>query len=67
MERKLSLAYKRTTTVINRYHESLEFMITRLEKGIQQSMAMSPLSRYLLLKELTMENDLIESLITKYS
>lgn len=53
MEKQLSLAYRRTTTVINRYSEALESIVNHLDSSSQKTLIMNPLSKHLLLKELT--------------
>lgn len=53
MEKKLSLAYRRTTTVINRYNEALDMVVNHLETSIQKTSVMNSLSKHMLLKELT--------------
>jgi hypothetical protein len=50
MEKKISLAYRRTTTVINRYNEALELISNHLENSLQKTIVMNPLSKHLLLK-----------------
>lgn len=67
MEKKLSLAYRRTTTVINRYSEALESIVNHLDASSQKTLTMNQLSKYLLLKELTLENDIIEGLVSKFN
>ena len=67
MEKKLSLAYRRTTTVINRYNDALNLVVNHLENNVQKTVAMNSLSKHLLLKELTTEEDLIENLVSKFS
>lgn len=59
MEKKLSLAYCRTTTVINRYNEALDLIVNHLDNSVQKTILMNPLSKHLLLKELTFENEII--------
>jgi|LakMenEpi03Aug12_release.lakeMendotaPanAssembly.Ray.scaffolds.fasta_scaffold232801_1 hypothetical protein len=56
MEKKLSLAYRRTTTVINRYSDSLDMIINHLDNHMQKTVVMNSLSKHILLKELTSEN-----------
>jgi len=53
MEKKLSLAYRRTTTVINRYNDALGLMVNHLENNVQKTVVMNSLSKHMLLKELT--------------
>ena len=67
MEKKLSLAYRRTTTVINRYNEALNLIVNHLDTSMQKTTIMNPLSKHLLFKELTIENDLIEGLVGKFN
>lgn len=67
MEKKLSLAYRRTTTVINRYNDALNLVVNHLENNVQKTVVMNSLSKHLLLKELTTEEDLIENLVSKFS
>jgi hypothetical protein len=67
MEKKLSLAYRRTTTVINRYNEALDMVVNHLETSIQKTSVMNSLSKHMLLKELTFEDELIENLVSKFS
>ena len=66
MEKKLSLAYRRTTTVINRYSDALDMIINHLDNHMQKTVVMNPLSKHILLKELTSENELIDSLVGKF-
>lgn len=54
MEKKLSLAYRRTTTVISRYSEALDIIVNHLDNSMQKTLLMNPLSKHLLLKELTL-------------
>jgi hypothetical protein len=56
MEKKLSLAYRRTNTVISRYNEALDNIVNHLDFSIQKTVIMNPLSKHLLLKELSLEN-----------
>lgn len=67
MEKKLSLAYRRTTTVINRYNDALNLVVNHLENNMQKTVVMNSLSKHMLLKELTTEEDLIENLVSKFS
>jgi hypothetical protein len=66
MEKKLSLAYRRTTTVINRYNEALEMLINHIDSSIVKTVPMNSLSKHLVLKELTFESDIVESLVNKF-
>lgn len=50
MEKKLSLAYRRTTTVINRYNEALEMISNHLDSSLQKTVIMNPLSKHMLIK-----------------
>jgi hypothetical protein len=50
MEKKLSLAYRRTTTVINRYNEALGMMVNHLDNNVQKTVVMNSLSKHMLLK-----------------
>jgi len=61
------LAYRRTTTVINRYTESLDLMVNHLDGSLQKTVIMNSLSKHMLLKELTFESELIENLVNKFS
>lgn len=67
MEKKLSLAYRRTTTVINRYSDALDMIINHLDNHMQKTVVMNQLSKHILLKELTSENELIDSLVGKFN
>ena len=67
MEKKLSLAYRRTTTVINRYNEALEMISNHLDSSLQKTVIMNPLSKHMLIKQLTTENELIEGLVNKFN
>ena len=67
MEKKLSLAYRRTNTVISRYNEALDLIVNHLDQNLTKTLLMNPLSKHLLLKELTQEADLIEGLVDKFN
>ena len=49
-DQKLSLAYRRTNTIVKRYNECLDLMISTLEANLKKSSTMKGLSKYLLLK-----------------
>ena len=67
MEKKLSLSYRRTVTVINRYSEALDKIVNHLDSSMEKTVIMNSLSKHLLFKELTHEDDLIESLVQKFN
>jgi len=49
-DHKLSLAYKRTSTIVKRYNDSMESMISLLDSNLQKASTMKGLGKYLLLK-----------------
>ena len=53
--------------MINRYNEALELISNHLENSLQKTIVMNPLSKHLLLKELSFENELIENLVGKFN
>lgn len=42
-------------------------MVNHLDNNVQKTVVMNSLSKHMLLKELTTENELIESLVSKFS
>jgi methyl-accepting chemotaxis protein len=67
MEKKVNLSFNRTKTVISRYGESMQVLINHLEKTMQKASSMNRLSKYMLVKELTTEEELIEQLVSKFN
>lgn len=66
-DNKLSLSYRRTNTIIKRYNESVDLMIKMLDNNLQKASTMKGLGKYLVLKELNKESQLIEDLINKFN
>ena len=64
---KLSLSYRRTNTIVKRYNECLELMISTLESNLKKASMMKGLSKYLLLREVNKDNVLMEDLIAKFN
>jgi len=52
--------------VINRYNEALEMLINHIDSSIVKTVPMNSLSKHLVLKELTFESDIVESLVNKF-
>ena len=50
MEKKLSLSYRRTVTVINRYGEALDKIVNHLDSSMEKTLLMNSLSKHLLFK-----------------
>lgn len=67
MEKKLNLAFRRTTTVISRYREALEEMEIMIDSNIQRSLSVGSLSKHLILRAILSESSLIDELIGKYN
>jgi hypothetical protein len=67
MEKKLNLAFRRTTTVISRYREALEEMSNMIDSNIQRSLSVGQLSKHLILRSILAESFLIDDLIGKFN
>lgn len=46
LQKKLSLAYRRTTTVISRYNEAVDLVVNHLDSSVQKTMIMNSLSKH---------------------
>ena len=66
-DQKLSLAYRRTNTIVKRYNECLDLMISTLESNLKKASMMKGLSKYLLLREVNKDSPLMEDLIAKFN
>lgn len=66
-DNKLSIAYRRTSTIVKRYNESLESMMAMLDSNLQKASTMKGLGKYLLLKEVNKESVLMDELISKFN
>lgn len=66
-DQKLSLAYRRTNTIVKRYNECLDLMISTLESNLKKASMMKGLSKYLLLREVNKDSALMEDLIAKFN
>lgn len=61
------MAYRRTNTIVKRYSECLELMIATLESNLKKAGTMRGLSKYLLLREVNKDSQLMEDLIGKFN